>query len=517
MSIFGLGPNLLGPSSQALAPTIAVRLLAGSLPPLRVGAQANATVVKSSPGQLTLDLDGATLLAEGLPDYPVGTAIPVKVTAYAPGPVLEFDTKAALANKPLLGSSPNMARSTAQQPSSSANQPQVVPHGQPQTILPSSAGIAGNAAISRYAATNLTQTPISAEQLVLQIGQQVTGKVIDRLSAGRVILDVQGKPVEAEVPHDFIVGTRLPLEVASVEPEVVFTILDPKPGTEAEAAKLLRANLASQAPVGSSLQSLRELVSQLTADKAPESLGADLAELKTVVENLADNQAPPSPEKTSAFVRDGGLLYEAKLGQAVAKDPHAPQALVQIAHQDLKGVLLQTVRQARSTPASGEALALADKASSHLSHIETQQALNVLARLHGEPYQFQIPFTENEKPKTAFVSVSPDDRQGHSADNDNKGYDVLLHLDLDNLGSMRIDAHFGGSSMRVVFYADNDRAVNVIRTELPAFQKTLHSLGYRDVLLAAEPATRLSPEKKQRFSGLAGAVPKSVRLVDVRA
>src|SRR5258708_5418708 len=98
MSIFGLGPNLLGPTSPALNATVTVRLLTGSLPPLRVGEQATATVVKSSPGQLVLDLKGATLLAEGLPDYPLGTAIPVKVTAYAPGPVLEFDTKTATAN-----------------------------------------------------------------------------------------------------------------------------------------------------------------------------------------------------------------------------------------------------------------------------------------------------------------------------------------------------------------------------------------------------------------------------------
>jgi hypothetical protein len=505
MSILGLGSNLLTNPGLASNPAVAVRLLAGSLPVLRVGEQVLATVVKSSPGQLILDLHGATLLAEGLPVYLEGTQIPVKVAAYAPGPVLEFDTSAASKGAAPTGPSitPRIA-GAGTRPVGIANQNQPTQQGSPALIA--------NPGIARYSAASITRTPISADQLPLQIGQQLTAKVVDRLQSGRVIIDVQGQAVEAETPHSFAIGTRIPIEVAYVEPEVVFTILDNKPGLEAEAAKILRSNLATQEPVGSTLQDLQGLLNQLAAQNSDASLTPGLSRLKSLIESFADNQAAPSPDKTSAFVRHGGLQYEAKLGQALSK---GPAALSQVAQQDLKGVLLQTVREARTSPSV--ATTLAEQASVHLSQIETQQALNVLARLHGEPYQFQIPFMERDQAKTAFISVSPDDHSGQPQNDDEKGFDVLVHLDLDRLGSTRIDAHFSGKSMRVLFFAENDKSVALIRSELPAFQSTLQAMGYRDVLLGAEPDNRITPEKKQRFSGLMGSVPPSVRLVDVRA
>src|SRR5262249_12561562 len=77
-----------------------------------------------------------------------------------------------------------------------------------------------------------------------------------------------------------------------------------------------------------------------------------------------------------------------------------------------------------------EAPRLADALASHLSHIETQQALNVLARLHGEPYRLQIPFATAEGLATALLAVQPDNSGAEDDAGKERGYNVLFHLDL---------------------------------------------------------------------------------------
>src|SRR5262249_9868763 len=154
--------------------------------------------------------------------------------------------------------------------------------------------------------------------------------------------------------------------------------------------------------------------------------------------------------------------YEAKLAQAA---PSGPQALARVAQQDLKGNLLQALKESPLAPSRAEltqtalarealpraALVLAAAANgddvartdlpkgqaaqttnfrgdspapastgqngpeglaglltNHLQHIESQQALNLLARSQGEPFQLQIPFFNGQQMSTAFLSIEPE-------------------------------------------------------------------------------------------------------------
>ena len=47
-----------------------------------------------------------------------------------------------------------------------------------------------------------------------------------------------------------------------------------------------------------------------------------------------------------------------------------------------------------------------------LGGIETQQALNLLAQLHGEALSLQIPFFAGQQPTTAYLSVEADGLPG---------------------------------------------------------------------------------------------------------
>ncbi len=171
----------------------------------------------------------------------------------------------------------------------------------------------------------------------------------------------------------------------------------------------------------------------------------------------------------------------------------------------------------QSGAASPEAQGVTAALARHLGGIETQQALNLLAQLHGEALSLQIPFFAGGQPATAFVSVESDGSPGGQGGTRRPGYNVLFLLDLDGLGRTRIDANFGASSARVVFYVEGDDSLGRVRAALPAFGRALQGLGYGDVLLAARPLGDMPDGRRQQTEALALGVPSGVHLVDVRA
>jgi hypothetical protein len=160
---------------------------------------------------------------------------------------------------------------------------------------------------------------------------------------------------------------------------------------------------------------------------------------------------------------------------------------------------------------------LTEALSRHLGSIETQQALNLLAHLRGDALQLQLPFYAGQDLTTAYLSVERDGTPGGGKGGGRAGYGVLFLLDLDQLGRTRIDAHFSGSSLRAVFYLDNPDSLQQVRSELPAFARTLGGLGYDEVLLAARPLGEMPADRRQKVEAMALGVPAGVHLVDVRA
>jgi hypothetical protein len=208
------------------------------------------------------------------------------------------------------------------------------------------------------------------------------------------------------------------------------------------------------------------------------------------------------------------LQYEAKLARAVSE---GGEALARVADTDVKGLLLRALRDLGQAPASPGTEALSAALARHLGNVETQQALNLLALLHGGMFQLQVPLSAGKDLTTAFLAVEPDAGQGRRREGTARGYNVLFLLDLEGLGRTRIDAHFTGEAVRVVFYLEQAEALGRVEAGFPAFGGLLRSLGYDDVLLAARPVAELPAEKRQKLEAIARGVPTSGRLVDVRA
>jgi hypothetical protein len=515
MKIDGPTPLLAGAQALHAKLTAAVRTPPGDLPVLNIGEELPLKVVSVGPGAATVQLKGVNVTIDALPVLKPGMAVLAKVVALVPQPQLEVLTTSGRPGPPAGSGGPEL-------PTASASPPTVARDAAP----------AGGARPATPAPLALLPP--------LTPGQTFPARVVDRLPDGRVLLDLHGTPVEAEAPPDLPAGARLTVRVAHAGADrVMLDILPPAHEVEAQAAALLRTQLAEAAPpAGESLRQVQHALARLAElqSRGPPSPG--LAKLQTLLQSLLPGRAPATPEQLADYVRDGGLQYEAKLVQASAE---GPAAMREIAAKDVKGLLLQALQEAETTsperpqavsraiisyldsppPAGGaaraEAPTLVQTLANHLNHIETQQALNLLAQLRGEPFQLQVPFLTGRGLSTATLAVERDRRHGSGGGRDEDGYNALLLLDLDEFGQTRIDAHFTERSVRAIFYVERDTAVELLRAEMPAFQKTLEGLGFREVLLGARPLRQLPPDRGERFASLAAGVPATVSLVDVRA
>jgi hypothetical protein len=404
----------------------------------------------------------------------------------------------------------------------------------------------------------------------LTLGQEVTAEVIKELANGTLLVDVLGTLLEAETPQPFPVGAKLPVRVEQLRPQLVLQVLsevrqdgqlEAAPGMQQEAVHILRANIAHHAPSSALLQVLEHDLTALIEHPPHGEIPSSIVKLHTLLTTLFPHEIPPTAEQLAAFVRDGGLHYEAKLLQALAGDA---RAFTKVAESDLKGLLLQVLQEveaqtphadpsapemvraqlqsvaahvADSTTTRQPTTALSGKEATssqtppqgliasithHLEHIESQQAVNLLAQAQGEPYQLQIPFFTGQGMTTAFLSIEPEG-QGNGAtgqqgnEGKGKGCNVLFLLDLEGFGKTRIDARIGEKALWIAFYVDQPDSVSLLKEELPGFRETLQALGYGEVLVVAKPLGQLSPEKRQKFEALTVGVPSSVHLLDVRA
>lgn len=476
-----------------------LRALDGSNPAnLQVGERINGSVVQTTAQGAVLNLKGNRILVDGLPEFvKPGSEIMVRVAGLFPEPVLEMET----GNRP---------------------QTTMLTKGQPLLEVPGG--------------------PEAARAPLLELGQQVTAQVKEQLGGGRLLVEVNGNLLEAAVQGgipealargDVRPGSSLQVRVEQVQPQVVLRILAQTPGVEGEAVEILRTNLAERVPVSQSLQALQLALNQLRAEGGLASLPPSAAKLQALVQNIFAGETPPTAEQLKNFISNGGFQFEAKLmqladssaGKAQLSEKLArlasenPQALARIVDRDVKGSILQVLNDLKTAPESAQSQTLSGPLVNHLNHIEVQQAINLLAQVHQEPYLLQFPYFNGQEFSTAFLSVEPDGQGDGNSGNGGKerGYNVLFQLDLERMGQTRIDTHLTSTTVRAIFYVEDNQALADLRAELPAFRQQLFAMGYQEVLLAANALGHLSPQKRQKFQALEAGIPKNVNLVDVRA
>lgn len=347
----------------------------------------------------------------------------------------------------------------------------------------------------------------------LEIGQQLVVRVMQQISQNHFVIELQGTLVDASGPQALRGRTVLPVVVEQLQPQVVLQVLNERQGLERLAMQSLRDNLLFQLPSGESIGALRQALANLAPTPDSTTIPQAVLTLHSALQERLPADSAPSREQFVALLRDGGINYEADIARLATENP---QALRELPEKDLKGMLMQAQRDvlgARNQSVLGR---LIDPVAAHLTNIESQQLLNFLAQLHGTPYELQIPFYFGQSASTAYLSIEPDEHWQGTEEDRATAYNILLTLDLDQLGQTRIDGHIGANTIRVIFYVENANSVGVLNSLLPELAESLQSMGFEKVLLTARPLNLLSAEKRQEFEALAAGLPKSVNLINER-
>jgi hypothetical protein len=220
------------------------------------------------------------------------------------------------------------------------------------------------------------------------------------------------------------------------------------------------------------------------------------------------------------MMRDSGAGLEAKLlalSQQLAANTPQNAALL----HDLKTIMLQLSQaQPSNINHAGIIKILAELSQHSTARIETNQALNVLAQLQGDPIRFELPMLVGQQLVNVQMSVQqqgqqPSDQTGQGSGSD-QSYHVLFALELSGLGNMRVDASISDTSVQARIYSDQAGAGQFIRSHIQRLETRLQDMGYKEVYVLAAPSAP-DAEKQRRFDQLIHMAPASLNLLDVIA
>ena len=363
----------------------------------------------------------------------------------------------------------------------------------------------------RFASSDATVLPGQYHVPALEVGQELSALVVGELADGRIVLDLGDGLIEANNPGDLGAGQTLRLRVDHLDPEIMLHILEQGPDAEEEAAKFLRQHLPAPPTEQESLVGLKSKIEATRLFGAADSSLMRLDKLKSFLASVVDAKEPFSAERLIQYVRDGGLHYENKLFRAAGEHP---RRLVEIADNDLKGLLLGALKELETNAVAG---APRRAIENQLDDIESRQAVNLLAQLEGHAVQLQLPFSTLFGFANVALSVERDGQGAvDEAGKSSQGFNILLLLDLENFGRTRIDAYLKARDLTVTFYVEREDSIARLRRELPAFRELLLSLGYRDARLAAQPLRAMPQTRRPKFAALALGVPPDLQLLNLK-
>lgn len=341
----------------------------------------------------------------------------------------------------------------------------------------------GNAAKTELAAAPSAPGPFRQED----VGRFFVARSLGPVQDGLTMLEIGGRRLAVRVEPPAPEGQQLLLRLERASPQAAFQILDRTGNLERAAAELLRAGLPQGTTLTESLKSLRTALVR-TASTREASPSSDLP-LRLLSQS---KPVTPSPEASLRdFVDQLGMRYEAKLARFAADSD--TQAFVRTGETDFKGQLIRLLGHLQTSSEEGTALAI----QKHISHLDFLQGNQVLAQAHAAPLRMELPFWMGDQLRPVELRVQADEGgQEAQARGGDRGFRVLMLLDLDHLGQTRIDAYVTKTGLRAELQVENDQATEQLRRRLSVLAERLSEVGFPEAYLRVGPlreTVRTSP------------------------
>ncbi len=309
-----------------------------------------------------------------------------------------------------------------------------------------------------------------------QVGQRVSATVLEVLGEGKVLLGLRGIKVEAK--------TRLPLQEGKTYSFTVKgtgekILLAPasrgerlSPSSSGILARLLAKGGGTAFRAG-----FQALVRLAREGKLPPPLAKAAEKISAL---------PKTPAGMKEWVRRLGIGHEARLVAALREGRTPPADL----KEDLKALLLENAPPARGGGQEGSEIGRVIRAA--LEGLESLQAENLHRARLGGGAMIPLPLVPGlEAGEIHLFPPRVEEREEggeegrKDREREERPFRVVFLLNLHHLGGLRVDAEVLGRTARILFRADSENTVRVLKENLPRLGSALAAAGLDPLSLEA--------------------------------
>lgn len=341
---------------------------------------------------------------------------------------------------------------------------------------------------------------VHAQDLGLKSGQTLVATVVESFPDGRALVDLNGQQVMIEATG-VEAGSLLPVRIDEEAGRVFLTVLGGAKSLELLAAFYLREQQRPRESLGRLLQAL-VLAIQTFAGELPEAQ-APGEQLRSLLQSLLPGEEGVVPNLERG-IEDSGLLMESRLA-ALLNDRQSQSMSL-----DVKALLLQ-LAQIGDLPDADPALKSLTLQA--LRQLEQLQLANVLNQLNESAFLWQLPGWPGSSP--VYLRIEPDAESFRREDDDSRpAWQVLMAVDLDDVGPVRIDARLDQRNLRVLLYVAPEQA-DELNSQLPDLESLLGTEDFDQVLVAVRPIGQLPESLRERIGRSMESMPDRLQAIDL--
>jgi len=318
-------------------------------------------------------------------------------------------------------------------------------------------------------------------------GETLTVSVMEKFSTNQYLLSLKDASITARSDIPLNPGEKLQVKVQSVQPQIILAVVDTqKQSTDAKVNERLLQWRVNPDSLTQLLGKVAEFSAHLKSGDLPLVMSQrNIDGLIKLFNNIVFSaQTKTNPLFVKDFVTQIGLLLESDLGKIAthsAKDGRVP-----VPAENLKASLLilsAAITEAQKNiakydaPVLAKLMNLSSFTSEALKTIEARQAVNVVYQQNESGLYLQIPLMLGEALRQTDVFITPDDKNAKGSKKFSS-CNVVIFLDLDNLGEIYIDASVREGRIRCIIQCEREEVKLLVAAAAGQLKEALGGIGY---------------------------------------
>jgi hypothetical protein len=333
-------------------------------------------------------------------------------------------------------------------------------------------------------------------------GETLTVSVIEKIAADRYLMSAKNATFRATGSILLNAGDQIRVRVQSVQPQIVFNVLDAVP--QQTAAKINGQLLQWRVNPDSFVQLLARLSEFSSLLKTTVLPGFPPQEADALLAVFGGFIFSSRTKNNSMFVKDFlsrfGFLPKSDsataAGSAIRSSEDFPE-------DNLKALLLkleEALQEARQGKQGRQEVvrlaALSSFVTGALGSLEGRQAASIAYQQNESGLYLQVPLALGQVLRQADIFIFPDDKNARG-ENKFSSCRVVIFIDMDILGHIAVDVSLKAGRMNCLIQCETEKSVQLIGEATRKLKDALCAIGYTVDRLDYFKATGLNRKKME--------------------